>query len=190
MEYKPHTDLGLLAKELLLDLERFRQGYVLSSSNEFSFSLKERARLRFLELMAEFYPENSPNSENETLFWREFSQVLLPRYELQAKSMNQLELANKPWSKGDWINRSSYAGILFLVGIFVVWAPFIPIWEKWIPFAASIGAFITAPFLPNLYQKWIEQRHTLQLTSLVEDLDQIGNRLPATSARILGPKAA
>lgn len=60
----------------------------------------------------------------------------------------------------------------------MVWAPFIPIWEKWIPFAAALLAVVFAPALPNLHARLATRRHEIALLSLLMDMDAAGRALP------------
>jgi hypothetical protein len=96
-----------------------------------------------------------------------------------AHLQNQLEQAPRRAGQGrDLYNRLSYTLGFFLLGLFIVWAPFIPIWEKWIPFALAALAPLLSPFLPDLYGMWLQQKHQVALFGLHEDLDKLGRALP------------
>lgn len=178
----------MLCGELLDDLERFRPALGLQTTEEDVLSaLRQRARLRLAELYREFRVEDSAQDLGQdqqfSLYLREVEQVLLPRYARLAHDQNALEQAPRlPFRGRDLYNRLSWTLALFLVGVFVVWAPFIPIWEKWIPFALAALAPLLGPFLPDLYGKWLRQKQQVALFALHEDLDKLGRSLPLPPA--------
>src|SRR5262249_26957132 len=45
------------------------------------------------------------------------------------------------WRGGDPVARLTYVASGLLVGGLIIWAPFIPIWEKWFPFVLAIAAY-------------------------------------------------
>jgi hypothetical protein len=105
--------------------------------------------------------------------------VLLPRYARLAKLQNQQEQApRRAWQGRELYNRITYGISFFLLGVFLVRAPFIPLWEKWIPFALAALAPILSPFLPDLHGAWLAQKHQVALFGLAEDLDKLGRSLP------------
>ncbi len=67
------------------------------------------------------------------------------------------------WRGGDVFARLAYVGAAAALGFFVVWAPFIPLWDKWIPFAMAAGAW----FLPDLQIGYRRRRYARQLGELV-----------------------
>lgn len=71
------------------------------------------------------------------------------------------------WRGGDIVARLAYVGGAALLGFFIVWAPFIPIWEKWVPFALAGGAW----FLPDLQIGFRRRRYARQLGELVLQMD-------------------
>lgn len=174
----------MLCGELLADLERFRPAVPSATSErDAETALRERAALRLGELYREFRVDEAESDLAEdsqfTLYKREVDQVLIPRYARLAQQQNQLEQApRRAWQGRDLYNRLSWALGFFLVGVFVVWAPFIPIWEKWIPFALAALAPLVSPFLPDLYGAWQNQKHQVALFALHDDLDKLGRSLP------------
>jgi len=174
----------MLCGELLADLERYRPALPAQASEaDILAQLTQRTEIRLAELYREFRIDESEASLSEdsqfALYKREVETVFLPRYARIAQTQNQVEQAPRiAWQGRDLYNRVSYALGLFLVGVFIVWAPFIPIWEKWIPFALAALAPLLSPFLPDLYGSWLNQKHQLALFVLHEDLDQLGRALP------------
>lgn len=174
----------MLCGELLADLERFRPAVPSATSErDAETALRERAALRLGELYREFRVDETESDLAEdsqfALYKREVDQVLIPRYARLAQQQNQLEQApRRAWQGRDLYNRLSWALGFFLVGVFVVWAPFIPIWEKWIPFALAALAPLVSPFLPDLYGAWQNQKHQVTLFALHDDLDKLGRALP------------
>ncbi len=174
----------MLCGELLADLERFRPALPpTSSESDVVAAVRERAALRLSELYREFrVDENEADLAEDSqfaLYKREVDAVLVPRYARLAQQQNQLDQApRKAWQGRDLYNRLTWALGLFLIGVFIVWAPFIPIWEKWIPFALAATAPLVSPFLPDLYGAWLNQKHQVAMFALHEDLDKLGRALP------------
>ena len=106
---------------------------------------RARAQLRLPELYREYQEDTTPESEAQlALYTREVGQLLIPRYAKLASAQNQLE---RTANRGALYNRLSYAALFFALGLFIVWAPFIPIWEKWVPFALALVAPLVAAWL-------------------------------------------
>lgn len=177
MSYRPTTELGALAAALLADLERMRPGLSpTATESEIATQCSSRADCRLPELYAEYQGEPDPDSQAQlALYRRELDQLLIPRYAKLAAEQNQLE---RNQSRGVLYNRLSYAALFFGLGLFIVWAPFIPIWEKWLPFALALVAPLLAPWLPNLHAALRERQHRLRLGLLTMDLDEAGKTLP------------
>jgi hypothetical protein len=147
----------------------------------------ERVRLRLPEVYRE-YQADTTDSDAEaqlSLYQREMEQLLLPRYAALAEQQNQLERrSGSRRAGGDIYNRLSYAAIFFLIGLLVIWAPFIPLWDKSIPFLLALVAPLCSPWLPDLYQLLLQRRHRLVLSVLQADLDQAGRSLPLPPAAL------
>ena len=71
------------------------------------------------------------------------------------------------WRGGDVIARLSFLAVGGLVGAFIVWAPFIPIWEKWLPIPLAIAAW----YLPDLQASWHRRRYARRLGEIVLSLE-------------------
>lgn len=181
---RAETEFGMLCGELVADLERYRPALPLEASeDQILTQLRHRVEVRLAELYREFRVDDSGADLGEdaqfAIYRREVDAVLLPRYARIAQLQNQLDQApRRAWHGRDLYNRLSYTLGLFLLGVFIVWAPFIPIWEKWIPFALAALAPLISPFLPDLYGAWLNQKHQVALFGLAEDLDKLGRALP------------
>lgn len=71
------------------------------------------------------------------------------------------------WRGGDVFARLGYLAIAAAIGFFVVWAPFIPIWEKWLPFALAGGAW----WLPDLQTGFRRRKYARQLGEIVVQME-------------------
>jgi len=60
-------------------------------------------------------------------------------------------------------------------GALMVWIPWIPVYEKWVPWAL----FVLGPFLPDAYLWWYRRKHEKKLEALVEDLAREAETLDA-----------
>ena len=179
--------------ELLADLERFRPGLPEDAPPQTVLAaLSARARLRLEELHREYRVDENPsdpeNAAQLQLYHREVEQILLPRYAALAQRQNALEHGRSTaWRGPDLYNRLTYAVIFFAIGMFVVWAPFIPLWDKWIPFACALAAPLCTPWLPDLYRLMLRSRHQLELDLLHQDLDRVGRSLPLAPLGLPAP---
>ena len=102
--------------------------------------------------------------------------VLVPRYLALAKAEN--EAAAKEyglWRGGDLIARGAFALLGLVLGALMVWIPWIPVYEKWVPWAL----FILGPFLPDAYLWWYRRKYENKLHALVADLAREGETLEA-----------
>jgi hypothetical protein len=77
------------------------------------------------------------------------------------------------WRGGDLIARVVYVFTGLVVGGVCVWAPFIPIWEKWFPIALAVAAF----WLPDAQVAWQRRRYARQLGDVVRDFTRQQLRL-------------
>jgi hypothetical protein len=81
------------------------------------------------------------------------------------------------WRGGDVYARVVYTLVGLVVGGLCVAAPFIPIWEKWFPFALAAAGW----WLPDAQSAWHRRRYARRLGAIVKDL---GARQPAIEARV------
>jgi hypothetical protein len=112
--------------------------------------------------------------------------VLVPAYARLAaaftrRERNDFYLVPEAWHQ---LERTGWAVAGILVGVFVIWAPFIPLWEKeWIlPFA------LAGLFYPNLRRYFALRRYQAQLNWLVARADHELWRLEL--AQLTGSMAA
>ena len=102
--------------------------------------------------------------------------VLLPRYLKLAKSENEAAGAEYGlWRGGDLVARGAFALAGLVLGALMVWIPWIPVYEKWFPWAL----FVLGPFLPDAYLWWYRRKHEKKLEALVTDLAREGESLDA-----------
>lgn len=181
-DYRAGTELGALARDLVADLERVRPGLADAPSPA---ALQEQVASRVDVRLLEIYRDQSmdPDLQDEgaraqlRLYQREIDQILVPRYAALALARNAAERGPKRHSG---YNRAAYTFLFFLLGIFIVWAPFIPVYEKWVPFALALLAPFISPLLPDLHGLAERRRHELRLLTLLVDMDQAGRALPST----------
>lgn len=196
MSHRAETEFGALVGELLADLERFRPGIAEDASSAAMLAaLSARARLRLDELHREYRVDESPDDPETAaqlqLYHREVEQILLPRYAVLCQRQNTLERSRgAAWRGPDLYNRLTYAVIFFAIGLFVVWAPFIPLWDKWIPFVFALLAPLCTPWLPDLYRHMLRSRHQMELELLHQDLDRVGRTLPLPPAALPAGRGA
>lgn len=72
------------------------------------------------------------------------------------------------WRKGDVFARLAYLAIGGAIGLFILKAPFIPIWEKWLPFAMAAAAW----WLPDIQTGFHRRRYARQLGEIVLQMEQ------------------
>jgi len=102
--------------------------------------------------------------------------VLLPRYLVLAKAENEAAAKDYGlWRGGDLVARGAFALAGLVLGALLVWIPWIPVYEKWVPWAL----FVLGPFLPDAYLWWYRRKHEKKLEALVEDLGREGETLDA-----------
>ena len=183
------TELGVLSEQILADLERLRPGWpTASTESELSALCAARVRVRLPELHRELSGDEDPPDGSAVgqrhLYEREMLEILVPRY---AKLAHKQGL-NERDQRGALRNAAVYALIFFALGLFIVWAPFIPIWEKWVPFALAALSPVFSRWLPDLARTLDAKRHQLQLGLLQVDLDRAGESLPLPPLGLLdGP---
>lgn len=63
------------------------------------------------------------------------------------------------WRGGDLSARLTYVLGGLVVGGLAVWLPFIPVWEKWVPFALAVAGW----WLPDAQTAWHRRRYAREL---------------------------
>ncbi len=81
------------------------------------------------------------------------------------------------WRGGDLIARITFVFVALVIGGLCVELPFIPIWEKWFPFALSVAAY----FLPNAQIAYQKRRYARALGDLAV---KVGRAQPALEGRV------
>ena len=95
--------------------------------------------------------------------------LIIPRYAQLARQ--EIALAAKGhhlWRGGDLVARMAFAGTGLVLGALAVAIPWIPITEKWVPWALFIGG----PFLPDAQLWFFGWRHRRRLQKIVSDLSE------------------
>jgi len=77
------------------------------------------------------------------------------------------------WRGGDPVARLTYVLVGLMVGSLIVAAPFIPIWEKWFPFALAILGW----WIPTLQTTWHRRRYARALGEIAHELGRAQPRL-------------
>ena len=102
--------------------------------------------------------------------------ALLPRYARLAEAENAAAARDYGmWRGGDLVARASFALCGLVLGAIAVAVPWIPVQEKWVPWAL----FVLGPFLPDAYSWWYRRQHRKRLGALVADLAREGATLEA-----------
>jgi len=102
--------------------------------------------------------------------------ALLPRYARLAEAENAAAARDYGmWRGGDLIARASFALCGLVLGAIAVAVPWIPVTEKWVPWAL----FVLGPFVPDAYSWWYRRRYRRRLEALVLDLAREGATLEA-----------
>jgi hypothetical protein len=72
------------------------------------------------------------------------------------------------WRGGDPIARLTFVLGGLILGGLIVWAPFIPIWEKWFPFVIAVLAW----WLPDVQTRWHKRRYARELGAIVSTMER------------------
>jgi hypothetical protein len=118
---------------------------------------------------------------------KEVGAVVTERWRNLARTFTRLEQRDFDlWRRGDPIARLSYVLIGLCLGGLIVWAPFIPIWSEWFPFALAIAAW----WLPSAQRAWWKRRYAKALGEIARDAAASQPRLDATleTSLLLGDK--
>lgn len=104
------------------------------------------------------------------------SDALLPRYAQLAETENEAAARDYGiWRGGDLVARGAFALCGLVLGGIALAVPWIPVQEKWVPWAL----FVLGPFLPDAYSWWYRRRYRRRLDALVLDLAREGATLDA-----------
>jgi len=83
-----------------------------------------------------------------------------PFTELEARGFGR-------WRGGDLGARLAYVLAGLTLGGLIIWLPFIPIWEKWVPFALAIAGW----WLPDAQGAWHRRRYGKELGRIIRRLE-------------------
>ncbi len=117
---------------------------------------------------------------------RELGPAIGPRWRRVAAAYTALEGRGFGiWRGGDLVARLAYVFAGLVLGGLCVELPFIPIWEKWFPFALSAAGY----FLPDAQTRWHRHHYARQLGEIVRDFGALQPRLEAAVklTDLLGP---
>jgi hypothetical protein len=81
------------------------------------------------------------------------------------------------WRGGDLSARLAYVFGGLALGGLIVWLPFIPIWEKWVPFALAFAGW----WLPDAQVLFHRRRYGRELGRIIQ---RLGASQPALEARV------
>jgi hypothetical protein len=81
------------------------------------------------------------------------------------------------WRGGDLTAKLTYVLGGLVLGGLILKAPFIPIWEKWVPFAMAVAGW----WLPDAQAAWHRRRYGRELGRIIQRLEA---RQPALEARV------
>lgn len=110
------------------------------------------------------------------------------RWQSAADRFTRLESSSfGVWRGGDVVARVTYVFVGLVIGGLCLRAPFIPIWEKWFPFALALAAW----WLPDV-QVWQKKRsYERELGAIVQSLERAQPALDQriTMAELMPPEA-
>jgi hypothetical protein len=164
----PEFSADTITRKVLARLERQRAtlaGDATATEAAVTAELAE-ARVRYAE-------EALPGAYFEALA-RELGPAIGPRWRRVAAAYTDLEGRGFGiWRGGDLVARLAYVFAGLALGGLCVALPFIPIWEKWFPFALSLAGY----FLPDAQMRWQRRRYARQLGEVVRDFAALQPRL-------------
>jgi hypothetical protein len=133
---------------------------------------------RALVPLREAYRESALPPAYFAALEQELGEVLPARWRAAAAPFTAIEgRAFGSWRGGDVYSRVLYVFAGLVVGGLCVAAPFIPIWEKWFPFALAAAAW----WLPDAQAAWHRRQYARRLGAIVKD---IGSRQRALEAKV------
>jgi hypothetical protein len=167
--------LAAIAQRLLAVFEARRPGIARWDADASAFLRREAD-----EALSQMEQQCSELGVDDPQHWRKAREVvehvLLPRYARLAEMENAAAAREYGlWRGGDLIARAAFALSGLVLGAAMVAVPWIPVYEKWIPWAL----FVLGPFLPDAYVWWYRRRYRKKLEALVTDLAREGATLDA-----------
>lgn len=153
-------DFGNVLFAVLQECEHRRRALLPSEAEG---RLREIAANKLAEVRAS-YDEAGGLPSYWQMLEQEVMGAALPQYVTHAIEQTRLEQSNYDlWRRGEPGSRAVYALAGLVVGGLIWWAPFIPIWEKWLaPALAGVG------FIYPELRRWVfELRHIRTMNRLV-----------------------
>ncbi len=156
-------ELGSIARDLLADLERARPGFPDDRAG-FASAAAERLRLRLSDLRAHYVSVGQAADFERVA--RDIEDVMLRRYLTFAYAQNRRERRG-----GTGVLARIALGVGgFLLGVFLMRAPFSPVKAAWLPFLL----FFLAPIIPDVRRGMSTRQHRRKLAELSADMDAAG----------------
>jgi hypothetical protein len=161
---------GRIATEVLDHLERRREALAGDEG-----AVRQEVEAALVPLRAA-YAESALPAPYFAALEGELRQVLPGRWQAAAARFTALERRGfGSWRGGDVYARLAYMFAGLALGGLCVEAPFIPIWEKWFPFALGVLAW----WLPDAQALWHRRRYARELGKIV---GAVSARQPAMEA--------
>lgn len=153
-------DYGQVLFAVLQECEH-RRGALLNQDAE--KALREIAARKLAEIKKS-YDESGGLPEYWRTLERDILEASLPHYAATAVEQTRLERSNyEIWRRADPLARGAFALAGLVVGGLVVWAPFIPIWEKAFAFVLGGAGFV----YPEIKRLVFDGRYSRFLNRLV-----------------------
>jgi hypothetical protein len=163
---------GKLSLEVVTALERRREA--IAGDEALTRAELERA----LTPLRAAYQDSALPASYFSALEDELRRTILERWRAGAVSFTALERSGfGSWRGGDVYARVVYVLAGLVVGGLCVALPFIPIWEKWFPFAVSAAGW----FLPDVQAAWHRRRYARRLGEIVRTMTA---RQPALEAGV------
>jgi hypothetical protein len=164
--------IAKVAGDVIAHLERHRETAVrdeAATAREVETALEPiRAAYRESELPPAYFA--ALEAELRTALPAAWRAVAAPFTALEARAFGR-------WRGGDLPARLAYVlGGLTLGGL-IVWLPFIPIWEKWVPFALAFAGW----WLPDAQVLFHRRRYGRELGRIIH---RLAESQPALEARV------
>jgi hypothetical protein len=161
-----------IATEVVTSLERRREAVCGDEA-----AVRVELEQALVPLRAAYQESSLPPSYFAALE-EELRQVIPERWQAAAARFTALERRGfGSWRGGDVYARVAYVFGGLLVGGLCVALPFIPIWEKWFPFALAAAGW----WLPDAQSLWHRRRYARELGKIV---GAVAARQPALEARV------
>jgi hypothetical protein len=161
-----------VAGDVIAELERQREAIAKSPT------ATHHAVVMALEPVRAAYRESQLPPAYFRALEAELIQTLPTAWLTIAKPFTALEARNfGRWRGGDLTARLTYVFGGLILGGLILKAPFIPIWEKWVPFAMAIAGW----WLPDAQAAWHRRRYGRELGRIIQRLEE---RQPALEARV------